>query len=76
MQAGIIQLGKMGFKLALHLKRNNLLFDTEDANTYFVKKMGIGEIQNANIVEEFWRLCFREKLKNLYSSNKIKYNSF
>ena len=51
-------------KLHQHLKRNNLLFDTEDANTYFVKKMGIGEIQNANIVEEFWRLCFSERLIN------------
>ena len=52
MQVGIIGLGKMGFNLALNLKRNNYQVVAQDVNTDFVSKMGQEGIETAYTVEE------------------------
>ena len=39
MQIGIIGLGKMGFNLALNLKRNGYEVVAQDVNTDFVEKI-------------------------------------
>jgi len=57
MQVGIIGLGKMGFNLALNLKRNNYDVVAQDVNSDFVSKIGQEGIETAFSVEE---LC--EKL--------------
>jgi len=52
MQVGIIGLGKMGFNLALNLKRNNYQVVAQDVNTDFVSKIGQEGIETAYTVEE------------------------
>ncbi len=52
MQVGIIGLGKMGFNLALNLKRNNYQVVAQDVNTDFVSKIGEQGIETAYTVEE------------------------
>lgn len=52
MQVGIIGLGKMGFNLALNLKRNNYHVVAQDVNTDFVSKIGEEGIETAYTVEE------------------------
>lgn len=52
MQVGIIGLGKMGFNLALNLKRNNYQVVAQDVNTDFVSKIGDEGIETAYTVEE------------------------
>lgn len=59
MQIGIIGLGKMGFNLALNLKRNKYDVVAQDVNEEFVSKIGNEEIETAYSVEE---LC--KKLTN------------
>lgn len=59
MQIGIIGLGKMGFNLALNLKRNNYEVVAQDVNKEFVSKIGSEGIETAYTVEE---LC--KKLTN------------
>lgn len=59
MQVGIIGLGKMGFNLALNLKRNNYDVVAQDVNSDFVSKIGQEGIETAFSVEE---LC--KKLTN------------
>ena len=59
MQIGIIGLGKMGFNLALNLKRNKYEVVAQDVNAEFVSKIGTEGIETANSVEE---LC--SKLNN------------
>lgn len=59
MQVGIIGLGKMGFNLALNLKRNNYQVVAQDVNADFVSKIGQEGIETAYTVEE---LC--QKLNN------------
>ncbi|WP_348823653.1 phosphogluconate dehydrogenase (NAD(+)-dependent, decarboxylating) [Flavobacterium aestuarii] len=59
MQIGIIGLGKMGFNLALNLKRNNYEVVAQDVNTDFVSKIGDEGIETAYSIEE---LC--SKLNN------------
>lgn len=52
MQIGIIGLGKMGFNLALNLKRNQYQVVAQDVNTDFVAKIGHEGIETAYTVEE------------------------
>jgi 6-phosphogluconate dehydrogenase len=52
MQVGIIGLGKMGFNLALNLKRNKYQVVAQDVNTDFVSKIGEEGIETAYTVEE------------------------
>ncbi|GGF16367.1 phosphogluconate dehydrogenase (NAD(+)-dependent, decarboxylating) [Flavobacterium limi] len=52
MQVGIIGLGKMGFNLALNLKRNHYQVVAQDVNTDFVSKIGQEGIETAYNVEE------------------------
>lgn len=52
MQVGIIGLGKMGFNLALNLKRNKYNVVAQDVNTEFVSKIGDEGIETAYTVEE------------------------
>ena len=52
MQVGIIGLGKMGFNLALNLKRNNYDVVAQDVNSDFVSKIGQEGIETAFSVEE------------------------
>nr|WP_315172083.1 decarboxylating 6-phosphogluconate dehydrogenase [uncultured Flavobacterium sp.] len=52
MQIGIIGLGKMGFNLALNLKRNQYQVVAQDVNTDFVAKIGHEGIEMAYTVEE------------------------
>jgi 6-phosphogluconate dehydrogenase len=52
MQVGIIGLGKMGFNLALNLKRNNYDVVAQDVNSDFVSKIGKEGIETAFSVEE------------------------
>ncbi|MEO7978798.1 phosphogluconate dehydrogenase (NAD(+)-dependent, decarboxylating) [Flavobacterium sp.] len=52
MQVGIIGLGKMGFNLALNLKRNNYQVVAQDVNSDFVSKIGQEGIETAYTVEE------------------------
>ena len=59
MQIGIIGLGKMGFNLALNLKRNKYDVVAQDVNSDFVSKIGNQGIETAFTVEE---LC--QKLTN------------
>ena len=59
MQIGIIGLGKMGFNLALNLKRNKYEVVAQDVNADFVSKIGDEGIETAYTVEE---LC--KKLNN------------
>ncbi|HSD06999.1 phosphogluconate dehydrogenase (NAD(+)-dependent, decarboxylating) [Flavobacterium sp.] len=59
MQIGIIGLGKMGFNLALNLKRNNHEVVAQDVNADFVSKIGNEGIETAYTIEE---LC--KKLTN------------
>lgn len=56
MQIGIIGLGKMGFNLALNLKRNNYKVVAQDINTDFVLKIRQEGIETASTVEE---LCHK-----------------
>jgi 6-phosphogluconate dehydrogenase len=59
MQIGIIGLGKMGFNLALNLKRNKYEVVAQDVNKEFVSKIGSEGIETVYSVEE---LC--KKLNN------------
>lgn len=52
MQVGIIGLGKMGFNLALNLKRNSYQVVAQDVNKDFVSKIGQEAIETAYTVEE------------------------
>ena len=52
MQVGIIGLGKMGFNLALNLKRNNYDVVAQDVNSDFVSKIGQEGIETAFSAEE------------------------
>lgn len=52
MQIGIIGLGKMGFNLALNLKRNQYQVVAQDVNPDFVAKMDHEGIETAYTVEE------------------------
>lgn len=52
MQIGIIGLGKMGFNLALNLKRNGYEVIANDVNTDFVSKISQEGIQTANSIAE------------------------
>jgi len=52
MQVGIIGLGKMGFNLALNLKRNNYDVVAQDVNSDFASKIGQEGIETAFSVEE------------------------
>jgi 6-phosphogluconate dehydrogenase len=52
MQIGIVGLGKMGFNLALNLKRNKYEVVAQDVNTEFVSKIGKEGIATAYSVEE------------------------
>ena len=52
MQIGIIGLGKMGFNLALNLKRNHYQVVAQDVNADFVSKIGDQGIETAYTVEE------------------------
>ena len=52
MQVGIIGLGKMGFNLALNLKRNNYQVVAQDVNADFVSKIGQEGIETSYTVEE------------------------
>lgn len=52
MQIGIIGLGKMGFNLALNLKRNGYEVIAHDVNADFVSKIGQEGIQTANSISE------------------------
>jgi 6-phosphogluconate dehydrogenase len=52
MQIGIIGLGKMGFNLALNLKRNTYDVVAQDVNADFVKKIGQEGIETAYTVAE------------------------
>lgn len=53
MQIGIIGLGKMGFNLALNLKRNSYHVVAQDVNSDFVSKIGNEGIETAYTVEQF-----------------------
>lgn len=52
MQIGIIGLGKMGFNLALNLKRNGYEVVAQDVNTDFVEKINKEGINTAYSVSE------------------------
>lgn len=52
MQIGIIGLGKMGFNLALNLRRNDYDVVAQDVNTDFVTKIGQEGIDAVNTVDE------------------------
>lgn len=52
MQIGIIGLGKMGFNLALNLKRNGYHVVAQDVNSDFVSKIGNEGIETAYTVEQ------------------------
>ncbi|MDR7210991.1 phosphogluconate dehydrogenase (NAD(+)-dependent, decarboxylating) [Flavobacterium piscis] len=52
MQVGIIGLGKMGFNLALNLKRNKYQVVAQDVNADFVSQIGDQGIETAYTVEE------------------------
>ncbi|TRX20453.1 decarboxylating 6-phosphogluconate dehydrogenase [Flavobacterium franklandianum] len=52
MQIGIIGLGKMGFNLALNLKRNGYEVIANDVNADFVSKIGHEGIQTADSISE------------------------
>jgi 6-phosphogluconate dehydrogenase len=52
MQIGIIGLGKMGFNLALNLKRNQYQVVAQDVNPDFVAKIGQEGIETAYTTEE------------------------
>ncbi|VXB61753.1 Putative 6-phosphogluconate dehydrogenase YqeC [Flavobacterium sp. 9R] len=52
MQIGIIGLGKMGFNLALNLKRNQYQVVAQDVNPDFVAKIGKEGIETAYTTEE------------------------
>lgn len=52
MQIGIIGLGKMGFNLALNLKRNGYEVIANDVNTDFVSKISQEGIQTAHSITE------------------------
>lgn len=52
MQIGIIGLGKMGFNLALNLKRNGYEVVANDVNSDFVQKIAAEGIRTGNSIEE------------------------
>ncbi len=52
MQIGIIGLGKMGFNLALNLKRNGYEVVANDVNADFIEKIGLQEITTAYSLSE------------------------
>lgn len=56
MQIGIIGLGKMGFNLALNLKRNGYEVVANDVNQDFVQKIAAEGIKTGNSIEE---LCLQ-----------------
>ncbi|TDO71076.1 6-phosphogluconate dehydrogenase [Flavobacterium chryseum] len=62
MQIGIIGLGKMGFNLALNLKRNNYQVVAQDFNTEFVSKIGNEGIETAFSVEELCKKLHDRKV--------------
>lgn len=55
MQIGLIGLGKMGFNLALNLKRNGYEVVANDVNTDFVHKIGQEGIATAETISELTR---------------------
>lgn len=55
MQIGLIGLGKMGFNLALNLKRNGYEVVANDVNTDFVHKIGQEGIVTAETISELTR---------------------
>lgn len=55
MQIGLIGLGKMGFNLALNLKRNGYEVVANDVNTDFVHKIGQEGIATAGTISELTR---------------------
>lgn len=55
MQIGLIGLGKMGFNLALNLKRNGYVVVANDVNTDFVHKIGQEGIATAETISELTR---------------------
>lgn len=55
MQIGLIGLGKMGFNLALNLKRNGYEVVANDVNTDFIHKIGQEGIVTAETISELTR---------------------
>lgn len=55
MQIGLIGLGKMGFNLALNLKRNGYEVVANDVNTDFIHKIGQEGIATAETISELTR---------------------
>lgn len=62
MQIGIIGLGKMGFNLALNLKRNQYQVVAQDVNPDFVAKIGQEGIETAYTTEELCQKLTRRKV--------------
>lgn len=62
MQVGIIGLGKMGFNLALNLKRNNYDVVAQDVNADFVSEIGKEGIETAYTVAEFCQKLTNRKV--------------
>ena len=57
MQIGIIGLGKMGFNLALNLKRNKYDVVAQDINNEFVSKIGSEGIDADNVLGSKIPIC-------------------
>lgn len=72
MQIGIIGLGKMGFNLALNLKRNQYQVVAQDVNTDFVAKIGQEGIETAYTTEELCqKLTSRKVIWLMVPAGKI-----
>ena len=63
MQIGIIGLGKMGFNLALNLKRNGYEVVANDVNTNLVTQINQEGINTAHNAEE---LCVKLKDRKVF----------
>jgi 6-phosphogluconate dehydrogenase len=62
MQIGIIGLGKMGFNLALNLKRNGYEVIANDVNTDFIQKIEIENIKTAESIESLCQQLIERKV--------------
>lgn len=72
MQIGIIGLGKMGFNLALNLKRNQYQVVAQDVNPDFVAKMGHEGIETAySVIELCQKLTGRKVIWIMVPAGEI-----
>jgi 6-phosphogluconate dehydrogenase len=62
MQIGIIGLGKMGFNLALNLKRNGYEVIANDVNTEFVQKIATENIKTADSIQDLCQKLTERKV--------------